>query len=93
MKKDTVLEESIAYLLSKKDPSYSEGLSETQVREKLENELNAMTRCAYLRFFYDDPEAWEAFRMKRKLERGETMEVTYRVQLVSTDEKPETKQD
>lgn len=81
MKKNTTLEESIAYLLSKKEPSYSDGLSEDQLREKLESEFNAMTRCEYLRFFFDDEDAYKIFRMKLALERGEKVEVAYRIEM------------
>ncbi len=81
MRKETVLSEGLAYILSKKDAAYSDGLSEAELQQKLEAEFNSMTRVEYLRFFYDDEAAFKLWKCQRALDLGESVELEYEIRV------------
>ncbi len=75
-----ILDVTIDYLIDQRGSSYSEGLNAEQLRNKAEQELNAMTRCEYLLMFGDTSDM-NRFHEKQKLARGETVTKTYIVTL------------
>ena len=64
------------YLLSKKPSEYSKGVEPLLVRERIEAEINAMTRIEYLKVL-GDSEDIKLFHEKQKLAKGETITKIY----------------
>jgi hypothetical protein len=74
------------YLISKKPPEFTKGVEPLLVRERIENEINAMTRIEYLRVL-GDSEDIKLFHEKQKLAKGETITKIYTATVI---EEPET---